>query len=317
MAFDQHTNFAVSTVAVLPSPAASGTSLTVASGEGARFPAAPFNATIGPIAAQPTPANAEIVRVTARTGDVFTLARAQEGTTARTVQIGDLIAATITAKTLTDIETTVPTLAGQNVFTGTPQNLTADSPAVIFTNTNAPLDQKKIRLINASSAFLVQVLNDAQTVILSNALIAYMTGDARVGRDLFEKGRADPMGHWIDIPFSAANFSTNVGAWTVASGNVSANHYTLIGKTLMWHCTVVNTTHVACNYLLLTIPGGLTALANAESRVARAQVNGVVTDLHTFLYSGTVLGVTAVAGGTLPAATGNTLVSLTATLTLP
>jgi hypothetical protein len=122
MPFDAHTNFAVSTVAVLPSPAVSGTSLTVASGEGARFPAAPFNATIAPIAAQPTPANAEIVRVTARTGDVLTIARAQEATAARTIQIGDLIAATITARTLTAIEgargSWVPSIGGSGGQSG-------------------------------------------------------------------------------------------------------------------------------------------------------------------------------------------------------
>ena len=104
MAFDAHKNFALSLVASAPTPATSGTSLTVTSSEGALFPAAPFNATIAPPSGLPTSANAEIVRVTARTGDVFTLARAQEGSTARAVQVGDLIAATITAKSLTDLE---------------------------------------------------------------------------------------------------------------------------------------------------------------------------------------------------------------------
>lgn len=107
MAFDAHKNFATSTVATAPSPAASGTSLVVASGEGARFPAVPFNATVWPSGALPTPANAELVRVTAISTDTFTITRAQESTSARTVLVGDQIAATITAKTLTDIETLV------------------------------------------------------------------------------------------------------------------------------------------------------------------------------------------------------------------
>jgi len=103
---DLHKNLAISAVATAPSPAVSGTSLVVTAGHGTRFPTAPFNATVWPTGAQPDPANAEIVRVTARTTDTLTITRAQEGTTARTVVAGDQIAAGITAKTLTDVEST-------------------------------------------------------------------------------------------------------------------------------------------------------------------------------------------------------------------
>lgn len=109
MSFDAHKNLAYSTVATPPSPATSGTTLTLATGEGSRFPNpgtdGDFNLTVWPANLIALPTNAEIVRCTARTGDVLTLARAQEGTTARSIVIGDQIAATITAKTLTDIET--------------------------------------------------------------------------------------------------------------------------------------------------------------------------------------------------------------------
>lgn len=104
MAFDAHKNFAYSTVATAPSPASSGTSLVVASGDGSRFPAAPFNATVWPAGAVPTPTNAEIVRVTNISTDTLTITRAQESSSARTVVVGDQIAAAITAKTITDLE---------------------------------------------------------------------------------------------------------------------------------------------------------------------------------------------------------------------
>lgn len=104
MPFDQHKNLAVTTVTAPPLPATSGTSLGVTSGEGARFPAAPFNVTIWPASQPPTPVNAEVARVTARAGDTLTITRAQEGTAARSIVAGDLIAETITAKALTDIE---------------------------------------------------------------------------------------------------------------------------------------------------------------------------------------------------------------------
>jgi len=41
---DSYRNFAIATVATPPAPATSGTSLTVALGQGARFPTPPFNA---------------------------------------------------------------------------------------------------------------------------------------------------------------------------------------------------------------------------------------------------------------------------------
>lgn len=109
MAYDAHTpNFAYSTVLTAPSPASSGTSLVVQSGDGTKFPAASFNATIWPAGQQPTTANAEIVRVTAKSTDTFTITRTQESTSARTVVIGDQIAATQTAKIFTDIEAAAP-----------------------------------------------------------------------------------------------------------------------------------------------------------------------------------------------------------------
>ena len=101
---DAHKNFAYSTVLVAPSPATSGTSLTVFTGQGALFPAPPFNCVVWPTGTNPLASNAEIVRVTAVAGDVFTITRTQESTTARTVLIGDNIAASVTAKTLEDVE---------------------------------------------------------------------------------------------------------------------------------------------------------------------------------------------------------------------
>lgn len=101
---DQHKNLAVSAVATAPSPASSGTSLVVTAGHGSRFPAPPFNATVWPAGASPDPSNAEIVRVTAISTDTLTIARTQEGTSARSIVATDQIAATITAETLTDIE---------------------------------------------------------------------------------------------------------------------------------------------------------------------------------------------------------------------
>lgn len=104
MTFDNHKNFPYSTVATAPSPATSGSTLVVTAGQGALFPTVPFNAVIWPAVFQPLASNAEIVRVTDISTDTLTITRAQENTVVRTVVMGDQIAANITLKTLTDIE---------------------------------------------------------------------------------------------------------------------------------------------------------------------------------------------------------------------
>jgi len=125
MAFDAHKNLAITAVATAPSPPTSGLSLVVTAGEAARFPAPPFNATVWPASAIPTPVNAEVVRVTAITTNTLTIVRAQEGSVARAITVGDLIAATVTAKTITDLEaqapitgTWTPVLAGDGATSG-------------------------------------------------------------------------------------------------------------------------------------------------------------------------------------------------------
>ena len=85
---DQIKNFAFSTVLTAPSPATSGTSLTVQSGDGAKFPTAPFYAVCSPAGVQPSTTNAEIVRVTAVSTDTFTITRAQDSSTAMSIAVG-------------------------------------------------------------------------------------------------------------------------------------------------------------------------------------------------------------------------------------
>lgn len=104
---DHYVDFAYSTIAVAPSPPTTGTSLTLQSGDGALFPAPPFNTVIAPVDSLPLLENAEIVRVTGKTADTLTIERRQEGTAARQIGTGDQIFAGVTAKTLTDLVTLI------------------------------------------------------------------------------------------------------------------------------------------------------------------------------------------------------------------
>lgn len=137
---DQYANFAVSAVATAPSPASSGTSVIVTAGHGARFPAPPFNASVWPIGALPDPLNAEIVRVTARSTDTLTITRAQESTTARSIIPGDMIAATVTKRTLDSVFQLAISLGGSRA---------ASLPLAAATND----------LVNAEPAFTVPTLS--------------------------------------------------------------------------------------------------------------------------------------------------------------
>jgi hypothetical protein len=105
MSIDAHKNFAISAIATAPTPALSGTTFSVTAADGALFPVVPFNVVVWPAGASPTSTNAEVCRVTSKgTGDNWTVTRITELSSARAIAVGDQVAATITAKTLTDVE---------------------------------------------------------------------------------------------------------------------------------------------------------------------------------------------------------------------
>lgn len=106
MAFDTHVNLLSGTVLIPPTPALSGESFVLKPGQGARFEVG-TPVTLSHPAIEPSISTAEIGYVTGISGDTLTVTRAQEGTSAKYVTVGWRIAATITAKTLTDIEEAV------------------------------------------------------------------------------------------------------------------------------------------------------------------------------------------------------------------
>lgn len=176
---DLHANFAYSLVATAPSPAASGTSLVVTAGQGALFPTAPFNATIWPTAVQPLSTNAEIVRVTARTTDTLTITRTQEGSSARTIVVGDQIAATVTSLTLTDVEGTaaaaVPkALYDANTVLAADAN---DTPAAVTMGASTILARLAAGNIKAASVAEIKTLL-ALTGATKQLTIPLSVGDA-------------------------------------------------------------------------------------------------------------------------------------------
>lgn len=111
--FLQVKNNAVSTLAADISDVA--TSITVASGEGAKFPSAyPFHISI----------DDEILSCTNRVVDVLTVVRAQQSTTGAIHSSGASVALNITAKSVSDLNTAVNSLESSSV--SLPIDLTTD-----------------------------------------------------------------------------------------------------------------------------------------------------------------------------------------------
>lgn len=110
MSFDQHVNFAYSTVqpgsAVIGSTSA--TTLIIGGTNDLPNPASgQYNIVVWPTGVQPAVSNAEIMRVTGKSGTTITVLRAQEGTSALSgIASGYQLDLAMTAKLLTDIETT-------------------------------------------------------------------------------------------------------------------------------------------------------------------------------------------------------------------
>jgi len=136
-------NFAYGTVATAPSPATSGTSLVLGSGQGALFPTSfPYSVVIWATGVNPTSANAEIVTVTGISTDTLTIVRAQEGTSARTVVTGDQVMYAITDELLRRLEghwsitTTQRSLSSvntaQDVFDAGQNSITLDGSTLYY-----------------------------------------------------------------------------------------------------------------------------------------------------------------------------------------
>lgn len=102
--FEGRKNFVFSTVEAAPSPTTSGTSLDFASADIGLFgdPAeiGDYKLVIFPTGEQPTEVNAEVVTVTAISSNTLTIVRSAENSTARDIQVGDIIAHVPTAESI-------------------------------------------------------------------------------------------------------------------------------------------------------------------------------------------------------------------------
>ncbi len=156
-------DFATADIITPPSPASSGTSLVVDSGQGARLPAVPFLAVAHPASEAPTLDNAEKIRVTAKSTDTLTIVRAQGDTTAKNIAAGWKLSNSLFLEDINGVQVTVTTAAATaaKVGTTTQGNYTpveGDKIVVSFTlgcNVNTPtlnIDSSGAKNIRVSQA---------------------------------------------------------------------------------------------------------------------------------------------------------------------
>lgn len=144
----------------------------------------------------------------------------------------------------------------------------ANNPRLAWRDDSQGVDAKVFEARNQIGSLHISAVNDSQTAVVSNPLRLDRTGDMYIGRDVYEKGRTTPMGHWINVPFSALNFVASGGmVWTVTSGNVNANRYALVGKTLFWNLQISVSTLSGSpsSNLNVVLPGGLLAACDGNS----------------------------------------------------
>lgn len=157
-------NLALATIVTAPSPATSGTSLVVTTGEAARFPVpatdGDFYATLFPANEIPHIGNAEIVKVTAVSTDTFTIVRAQRESTAKAVEAGWLMMQGIYGEDLMSIQTG---------WVEIQETLTYDSPTTITVASGAPTryqkgDKLKLTQTTVKYFYIVGVADTVLTI---------------------------------------------------------------------------------------------------------------------------------------------------------
>lgn len=125
---DNKADLSIGVVATAPSPATSGTSLTLEAGQGDIMPDTPFKALAYPPGQVPTRVNAEIIRVTEVSGDTLTITRGLGVTEEQSIDEGWIISNNVFAD---DFVSTVSTVVKGTVtgsVNGTNKAFTCATP---------------------------------------------------------------------------------------------------------------------------------------------------------------------------------------------
>jgi hypothetical protein len=111
-------------------------------------------------------------------------------------------------------------------------------------------------------------------------------------------------GSWLTRPFSAANYSTNNGTWTVS--NAARDAYLLVGKTLHYAYNVGGTSSNAlASQLLIVCPGGFSNGAGSSDVAIGYHAPGGVVEAGIVFINSSTITLTRISGANWPASTNN------------
>jgi hypothetical protein len=122
-------------------------------------------------------------------------------------------------------------------------------------DTVGPIDARLFDIAVANQELGVYAQNDTAATNFSIPLKLNRVGDAYVQRDLYEKQRTTPIGHWINVPNTPGNFSA-MPSGTLTVSTYYNQAYTRVGKTMTYgfylHLVVGGTP----SYLRIALPSG-------------------------------------------------------------
>lgn len=255
----------------------SATSITLSSGQGARFPTLAsgeyFYATL-----IDTSNNLEVVKCTARSTDVLTVTRAQESTTAQAFAIGDRIELRVTAAGLTDaanpydkdssstgsLALPVGTTAQQPTAANTEGHIRYDSDDNVVYYSNGVNWLKVSSVVPVLSSVTGNIFSGAVTTLTlagtgflaANLTVTFFQAADSVDEDVVVTPTSDTAAT-VTVPAAVYN---NVTAGNVISITVTNSD---------------NVTSAAANETVLALPSGGTVTTSGNFRI------------HTFTSSGT------------------------------
>lgn len=225
---------------------------------------------------------------------------AARGGTGTTTGLTVLSAGNVTTGTLPDaqLSTNVPLKNATNIFSSVTY-FASSNPTIYLQDNAQPADQKLTRLVSTGQNVYLQSMTDAGGVV-ATTFSANRSGDFNVGRDIYEKGRTTPMGHWLTY---TPTFTAATGTWTPGS---YLARYTLIGKTVIVHLSIESSTlSSATAQVFLTLPlAGLTSGGYSDNSVVM-YLGGYEIGLSELASGGTSVQIQRVtASGNLPAGAG-------------
>lgn len=289
---DNTTNFAKSTIANAGGINSAVTSVTVATGDGAKFPSSNFNVVLWDVATYADPADdagREIVRCTSRSSDVLTITRAQEGTTASSHAQNAGVMLAFTDKMRDDIEAYLQGKLGSDIASASTTDIgasTGQGVTVTGTTTITALgtaDAGTYRRVTFSGA-LTLTHNATSLILPGSANITTAAGDVAYFESLGS-------GNWRCVGYMRANgqaLASSGGSWTKIGTFTSAGTTT----TFEYLFTAIPT-----SYKLLKLTGYFTR-NSGDAQMRLNGESGGTAYFSSMTYWDTAGGVEHEGGGT-------------------